>query len=75
MGPPPSEWPAQKAPAEAVRFRWEGASSAGRPHAYVIETPTAIFEYLNRGDHIHAVWRDPRGDFVTSPELNAGSPR
>lgn len=46
-----------------LRFLWLGADAPGRPHAYRIEGPTIFLEYVNRGDHIHVVWRDPRGDF------------
>ncbi len=46
-----------------IRFAWEGSLRPGLPHAYTIETPTAIFEYVNRGNHVHTVWRTPGGDF------------
>jgi hypothetical protein len=58
----------RKADARRVRFSWEGSTRKGQPHAYTIESPTAIFEYVNRGNHVHTVWRDPRGDFgATAP--------
>ena len=46
-----------------IRFAWEGSPRPGLPHAYTIEAPTAVFEYVNRGNHVHAVWRAPEGDF------------
>lgn len=47
----------------ALRFVWLGSLDAGRPHAYRIEGPTMILEYVNRGDHVHTVWRSPTNDF------------
>ncbi len=47
----------------SLRFVWLGSLDAGRPHAYRIEGPTMILEYVNRGDHVHTVWRSPANDF------------
>ena len=47
----------------SLRFVWLGSLEAGRPHAYRIEGPTMILEYVNRGDHVHTVWRSPPNDF------------
>jgi hypothetical protein len=56
---------------DAVRFAWLGATEPGVGHAYRVEGPTFILELVNfqsdpqgnPANHIHSVWRDPRGDF------------
>jgi hypothetical protein len=56
---------------DAVRFAWLGATKPGIGHAYRVEGPTFILELVNfqsdpqgnPANHIHSVWRDPRGDF------------
>lgn len=55
----------RETPPERLRFLWFGGDRPGVPHAYRIEGPTVFIEYVNRGDHVHTVWRDPRGDFGT----------
>jgi hypothetical protein len=45
---------------------WAGSTVKGEPHYYRLHGPTLLIEYVNAtGDngHIHAVLRDPRGDF------------
>lgn len=55
-----------------VKFCWQGATRPGIGHAYRIQGPTFLIEFNNTqadadgnpASHIHAVWRDPRGDFA-----------
>lgn len=55
----------------AVRFAWAGSLSPGVGHAYRIEGPTFVIEFVNvqpdaegnPANHIHCVWRDRTGDF------------
>lgn len=57
---------------ENVKFCWQGATRPGIGHAYRIQGPTFLIEFNNNqadadgnpASHIHAVWRDPRGDFA-----------
>jgi Protein of unknown function (DUF3500) len=45
---------------------WAGGLEPGQPHYYRVHGPTLVVEYDNsaRGaNHVHSVWRDPRGDF------------
>jgi hypothetical protein len=59
---------------DAVRFAWLGATKPGIGHAYRVEGPTFILELVNfqsdpqgnPANHIHSVWRDPRGDFAVA---------
>ena len=49
-----------------MHLLWAGGVEPGRPHYYRIHGPTLVVEYDNtaRGaNHVHTVWRDPRGDF------------
>ena len=54
-----------------VHFAWLGATEPGVGHSYRIHGPTFILELINvqsdpagnPANHIHSVWRDPRGDF------------
>jgi hypothetical protein len=56
---------------DPVYFAWLGATTPGVGHAYRVEGPTFILELVNfqsdpqgnPANHIHSVWRDPRGDF------------
>lgn len=55
-----------KAGIENVRFAWWGESEVNRRHHYVIQGPSFIIEYnntQNEANHIHAMWRNPVGDF------------
>lgn len=54
-----------------VRFAWAGALEPGIGHAYRVEGPTFLIEFVNvqpdaegtPANHIHCVWRDKTGDF------------
>ncbi len=56
---------------DAVHFSWEGALQAGIGHAYRVQGPTFLIEFVNTqpdaagniANHIHSIWRDSRGDF------------
>jgi hypothetical protein len=51
---------------EAVHFGWSGSPEPGRPHYYRLQGPRLLIEYdnvQNGANHVHSVWRDPRGDF------------
>lgn len=49
-----------------VHLLWAGSLEPGEAHYYRLHSPLLIAEYDNtaRGaNHVHTVWRDPRGDF------------
>jgi hypothetical protein len=56
---------------EDVYFAWAGAEKPGSGHYYRVQGPTFLIEFVNTqpdaagnpANHIHSVWRDPRGDF------------
>ena len=51
---------------DALHIAWAGATKAGEPHYYRIQGPGILLEYDNTqrsANHVHAVWRDPTGDF------------
>src|SRR5579884_675063 len=51
---------------DAMHFAWAGGHEHRQPHYYRIQGPRLLIEYDNTQDdanHIHAVWRDPEGDF------------
>ncbi|HVC33830.1 MAG TPA: DUF3500 domain-containing protein [Chloroflexota bacterium] len=51
---------------EAMHFAWAGGSERRQPHYYRVQGPHLLIEYddtQNDANHIHAVWRDPEGDF------------
>ncbi len=51
---------------EAMHFAWAGGREHRQPHYYRIQGPRLLIEYdntQNDANHIHAVWRDPEGDF------------
>jgi hypothetical protein len=51
---------------EQMHFAWAGPARRGQPHYYRIQGPRLLIEYdntQNDSNHIHAVWRDPEGDF------------
>lgn len=55
---------------EHVYFAWAGALEPGQGHYYRVHGPTILIEYDNvqgGANHIHAVLRDPRGDFGEDP--------
>ena len=56
---------------DAIHFSWEGALQAGVGHAYRVQGPTFLIEFVNTqpdaagniANHVHSIWRDSRGDF------------
>ena len=56
---------------EKTYFAWAGADRPGIGHYYRLQGPTLLVEFVNvqpdaagnPANHIHAVWRDLRGDF------------
>jgi hypothetical protein len=47
-------------------FAWAGGLEPGQPHYYRVQGPRLLVEYDNTQrnvNHVHAVWRDPDGDF------------
>ncbi len=51
---------------DAVRFAWMGGAAPGEKHYYRVQGPTFLIEYdntQNDANHVHAVWRDFKGDF------------
>lgn len=49
-----------------IHFAWAGAGERRKPHYYRLQGPRFLVEYDNTQsnvNHIHAVWRDPAGDF------------
>ena len=49
-----------------IRFAWAGGMESGQGHYYRVQGPTFLLEYANtqgKANHIHAVWRDFKGDF------------
>ena len=50
-----------------VHLLWAGGIEPGEPHYYRLHSAVLLAEYDNtaRGaNHVHTVWRDPRGDFA-----------
>jgi hypothetical protein len=53
-----------------VHLLWAGGLESGQPHYYRLHGPTVLVEYDNSArdaNHVHTVWRDPRGDFADDP--------
>ncbi len=51
---------------QSIRFGWAGGIDKGDRHYYRVQGPSFLIEYDNyqgSGTHIHAVWRDFKGDF------------
>lgn len=51
---------------QLIRFGWAGSRYRGQAHYYRVHGSTFLIEYDNtqdRANHIHAVWRDMKGDF------------
>ncbi len=49
-----------------VHVLWAGGLEPGQPHYYRLHSPSLLAEYDNTArdaNHVHTVWRDPRGDF------------
>ena len=60
----------REAGVEKLSFAWAGPLEPARPHYYRLHGPTLLIEYdntQNGANHIHSVWRDPRGDFGLDP--------
>ncbi len=56
----------QKAGLEKITFAWAGSTTRGERHYYRVQGPTFLIEFdntQNDANHVHAVWRDFRGDF------------
>ncbi|MEX0742049.1 MAG: DUF3500 domain-containing protein [Phycisphaeraceae bacterium] len=61
----------QEAGYDAVHFAWAGADEPGVGHYYRLQGPTFLVELANTqpdsagrpANHVHALWRDVRGDF------------
>jgi hypothetical protein len=52
----------------AVKFAWMGSRVRGERHYYRLQGPTFLIEYdntQNGANHVHAVWRDFKGDWGT----------
>ena len=50
-----------------VHLLWAGGLDPGQPHYYRLHSPILLAEYDNSArdaNHVHTVWRDPRGDFA-----------
>jgi Protein of unknown function (DUF3500) len=53
-----------------VHLLWAGSLEPRQPHYYRLQGPNLIVEYDNTArdaNHVHTVWRDPRGDFADDP--------
>ena len=53
-----------------VHLLWAGGLDPGQPHYYRLHGPSLLVEYDNSArdaNHVHTVWRDPRGDFADDP--------
>lgn len=51
---------------DAIKFAWMGGLEKGEKHYYRVQGPTFLIEYdntQNDGNHVHAVWRDFKGDW------------
>jgi len=56
---------------DELHFAWAGALEPGKGHAYRLEGPSFVVEFVNvqpdaegnPANHIHCVWRDKTGDF------------
>lgn len=51
---------------ENLHFAWAGSLDRGKPFYYRIQATTFLVEVANiqnKGNHIHAVWRDTENDF------------
>jgi hypothetical protein len=62
----------EQAGRDAVQFAWAGSLKPGVGHYYRIQGPTFWIELVNTqpdamgnpANHVHSIWRDPRGDFA-----------
>lgn len=58
----------RRAGLDSVRFAWIGGLEKGQGHYYRIQGKTFLIEFdntQNNANHIHAAWRDFKGDFGT----------
>jgi hypothetical protein len=49
-----------------LNFAWAGVEERGGPHYYRVQSPDFLIEYdntQNNSNHIHAVWREFKGDW------------
>jgi hypothetical protein len=67
-----AEWSAlTTAGIDKLHFAYTGGLEPEQPHAYRIQGPTLLIEFLNEqadsdkipANHVHSVWRNPKGDF------------
>lgn len=52
---------------DEVHLLWAGGLEPGQPHYYRLHGSTVLAEFDNSmrdANHVHTVWRDPRGDFA-----------
>lgn len=55
---------------DEIHFAWAGSDVEEDPHYYRLHGPTLLVEYdcvQDAGNHVHAVWRDPKRDFGRDP--------
>jgi Protein of unknown function (DUF3500) len=55
---------------DGVHLLWAGSLEPRQPHYYRLQGPCLVVEYDNTArdaNHVHTVWRDPRGDFADDP--------
>ena len=58
------------APDSNLHFAWAGPFERGQAHYYRVQGSQVLLEYDNlHGNHIHALWRDPVGEFGDNPLL------
>jgi hypothetical protein len=53
-----------------VHLLWAGSLEPREPHYYRLHSTSILVEYDNSArdaNHVHTVWRDPRGDFADDP--------
>jgi hypothetical protein len=56
----------RRAGLDGVQFAWMGGLELKQPHYYRVQGSTFLIEYdntQNNANHVHAVWRDFKGDF------------
>jgi hypothetical protein len=58
-----------KAGIDKIYFGWIGAYEPHHPHYYIVNGPTFLIEYDNRGfqnngNHIHAIWREKGNEYA-----------
>jgi hypothetical protein len=56
----------ERAGIDGVYFAWAGSDRRGEGHYYRLHGPSLLIEFdntQNDANHVHAVWRDPGGDF------------